>query len=113
VEVAVEPLPVASAAAKTRTREAVSCAQISPGGANVGGRPDHNAGNREGGTGGCDTAKASAGDRCGAVGGLGRSGPGTMALADLARAAPVAEVVPGAAPMAVARVTSVAVPGTH
>jgi hypothetical protein len=37
VEVAVGPAPITSAAAKTRTREAVSCAKISPGGANIGG----------------------------------------------------------------------------
>jgi hypothetical protein len=52
-------------------------------------------------------ARAGAGDRCGAVGGLGRSGLGTATLADSARAAPVVEEVPGAdgaAPMAAARV---------
>jgi hypothetical protein len=93
---------------KTGTGEAASCAQISPGDADIGGGPDRNAGDPEGGAGGCDTARAGSGDRCGALGGLGRSGPGTVALADSARAAPVA--VPGVAPMEAARVASAAVP---
>jgi hypothetical protein len=105
VEVAAGPAPVASAAAaKTRTGEAASCAQISSGGVDVGGRPDRNVGDWEGGAGGRDT-----GDRCGAVGWLSRSGPETMALADSARAGPMAEVVPGATGrtlMAVAQVAS-------
>jgi hypothetical protein len=97
---------VASAAAKTGTGEATSCAQISPGGADVEDGPDRNAGDQEGSADGRDTARADAGDRCGAVGGLGRNGPGTAALADSARAAPVAEAVPRVAPI-------VAAPGTH
>jgi hypothetical protein len=105
--------PVASAAAKTGTGEASSCTQISPSGTDVGGGPDRNMGDREGGVGGHDTARAGTGDRCGAVGGLDRSGPGTAVLADSARGALVAEVVPGAAPMAAARVASVAVSGTR
>jgi hypothetical protein len=81
--VAAGPTPIASAVAKTRTGE-TSCAHISPGGADVGGGPNRNASNREGGADGCDTARAGAGDRCGAVGWLGRSGPGTAGLADSA-----------------------------
>jgi hypothetical protein len=61
-----------------------SCAQISPGGADIGGGPDRNTSDREGSAGGCDTARAGTGDRCGTVGGLGRSGLGTAALADSA-----------------------------
>jgi hypothetical protein len=113
VEVAAGPAPVASAAVKTGTGEAASYAQISLGGADVGGRPDRNMGDREGSASGRDTARADAGDRCGAVGGLDRSGPGTAALADSARAAPVAEAVPGAALMATTRVALVAVLGTR
>jgi hypothetical protein len=88
--------PVASAAAKTRTGEAASCAQISPGSTDVGGGPNRNAGDREGGAGGCDMARAGAGDRCDAVGWLGRSGPGMAGLEDLARVALVVEAIPGA-----------------
>jgi hypothetical protein len=72
--------------------------QISLGGADVRGRPNHNAGNREGGAGGRNMARAGTGDRCGAVGGLGWSGPGTAGLADSGRAAPMAKAVPGGGP---------------
>jgi hypothetical protein len=82
--VAAGPTPVASAAAKTGTGEAASCAQISPGGVDVGGGPNRNTGDREGSAGGHDTAKDGAGNRCDIVGWLGRSGLGTAALADLA-----------------------------
>jgi hypothetical protein len=110
--VAARPAPIASAAAKIGTGEAASCAQISPSDADIGGGPDCNVGDREGGVGGCNTARAGAGDRCSTVGGLGRSGPGTTKLVDSARAAPVVEVVPradGVAPMAATRVTSAGV----
>jgi hypothetical protein len=60
--VAAGPAAVASAAAKTGTGEAASCVQISPGDADVRGGPDRNAGDREGGAGGRDTARAGAGD---------------------------------------------------
>jgi hypothetical protein len=90
------PAPVASTAAKIGTGEATSCAQISLGGADVGGGPNRNAGDWEGSAGGCDTARVSAGDRCGVVGWLGRSGPETAGLADSTREAPMVEAVPGA-----------------
>jgi hypothetical protein len=86
---------------------------ISLGGADVKGRPNRNAGDREGGAGGRNMARASTGDRCGAVGGPGRSGPGTVGLADSGRAAPMAKAVAGVALMATTRVASAAVPGTH
>jgi hypothetical protein len=110
VEVAARPPPVALVVVKTRIGEAATCAQISPGGADVRGGPDHNAGDQEGCVNGHDTARAGAGDRCGTVGGLSRRRPRT---ADSARAAPVVDAVPGAAPMAAARVASAAVPGTR
>jgi hypothetical protein len=88
MEVAAGPTLVASATAKTGIGETTSCAQVSPGDADIGGGPDRNTGDRKGGADGCDTVRA--GDRCDAVGGLGKSGPRMATLVDSTRLAPVA-----------------------
>jgi hypothetical protein len=54
--VTAEPAPVASAAAKIGTGEAASYVQISPSGAAVGGKPDRNVDDQEGGAGGLGTS---------------------------------------------------------